>query len=356
MVRKLNFNPNMWRRSIGYEIQESLGEGSQGRVFKALRRDLSSNLSEVVAVKILHSETAVELWRNEFESLRRVHSKFCVQVFAFERIEGRPALVLEYVDGVSLGKLCQSGALREELVVEILAQLEAAIVDLHAEGLFHGDLSPHNILIDREGRLRLLDFGLANGPDRFTPEFAAPERHAGEGASLATDLFSIGRLEQFMRNESFHLNPCSPYLKLSALERKPRGLESSAQARSDLGAQVSLMMSRHRALRDIVTRALSGMERSKPRKWIMAVIAACMLSTASSAAITRPQIDGFLQIRTNQWHYFILDGNPIGYSPVSIPVRAGRTHRLEWISARGRGVKLLNAASQVSHVLQDRDF
>jgi hypothetical protein len=116
------------------------------------------------------------------------------------------------------------------------------------------------------------------------------------------------------------------------------------------------MMSRHRALRDIVTRALSGMEKPKSRKWIMSVIAACTLSTASSATITRPQFDAFLHIRTHHWHYFVLDGNPIGYSPVSIPLRAGRTHRLEWISARGRGVKLLNAASQVSHVLQDRDF
>jgi serine/threonine protein kinase len=356
MVRKLNFNRVMWRRSIGYDIQELLGEGSQGRVFKALRRDPSSGLSEAVAVKILHSETAVELWRNEFESLRRVHSKFCVRVFAFERIEGRPALVLEYVDGVSLGKLCQSGALREEFVLEILAQLEAAVFDLHSEGLFHGDLSPHNILIDREGRLRLLDFGLANGPDRFTPEFAAPERHAGENASLAADLFSIGRLEQFMRNESFSPNPRSAYLKLSALERAPRGLKSSTQARRDLGAQVSLTMSRHKALRDVVTRAFGGMEKQKTRKWVMAFVAACTLSTASSAAITPPQTGGFLRIRTNHWHYFILDGDPIGYSPVSIPLRAGRTHRLEWISARGRGVKLLNAASQASHVLQDRDF
>ena len=346
----------MWRRSIGYEIQEALGEGSQGRVFKALRRDTSSDLSETVAVKILHSETAVELWRNEFESLRRVNSKFCVRVFAFERIEGRPALILEYVDGVSLGRLCQSGALREELILEILAQLETAVFDLHSEGLFHGDLSPHNVLIDRDGRLRLLDFGLANGRDRFTPDFAAPERHAGNAPSLAADFFSIGRLEQFMRAESFTADPSSPYLKFSAFERAPRGLQSSNEARKNLGAQVSFVMSRHRALRDIVTRAFAGMENHKPRKWIAAAVVACALSTTSSAAITRLPSEGFLQIRTNQWHYFILDGNPIGYSPVSMAIRAGRTHRLEWISARGRGVKLLNAASQASHVLQDRDF
>jgi hypothetical protein len=109
-------------------------------------------------------------------------------------------------------------------------------------------------------------------------------------------------------------------------------------------------------LRDIVTRAFNGMEKRTSRKWIMAIVSACTLSTASSATITRPQFDDFLQIRTHRWHYFVLDGNPIGYSPVSIPLRAGRTHRLEWISAGGRGVKFLNGASQGSHVLQDRDF
>jgi serine/threonine protein kinase len=335
----------MWRRNLGYEIQEKLGEGSQGSVFKALRRDPQTGLSETVAIKILHSENAVELWRNEFESLRRIHSKYCVRVFAFERINGRPALVLEFVDGISLGLLAQAGALADEIADEITAQLEEAVCDLHAQDLFHGDLNPHNILIDKTGRLRLLDFGLANASGRFTPEFAAPERLSGGSATFTADLFSIGRINQFMRGQSF-----------SPIERKLSGKVSSPEARKKLGEHVSLVHSRQSFLRNIVTRVMNHTRTSQRNSWLTAMIAAAIMCLSSSGATAKLPNEFFVQIRTNHWHYFILDGQPLGYAPVSQALQAGRSHRLEWISGQRRGVKYLSAAPQAGLILQDRDF
>lgn len=343
----------MWQRTLGYEIQEKLGEGSQGTVFKALRRDPQTGLSETVAVKILHSETAVELWRSEFESLRRIHSKFCVRVFAFERLRGRPALVLEYVDGISLATL---GILTEEFSAEIVAQLEEAVCDLHEQNLFHGDLSPHNILIDREGFVRLLDFGMANASGRFTPEFAAPERFAGEEANFSADLFSIGRIHQFLRGQSFSPDETSPHLKLSPAQRKLSGKISNPDARIRLGEHVAHVLSRQSSIRNIVTRVMNRTQPVRSTSWLTAALAAFMMCLASSAATAKLPSEFFVQIRTNHWHYFILDGQPLGYSPVSVALQAGRSHRLEWISARGRGVKTLGAAPHSLRILQDRDF
>ncbi len=349
----------MWRKSIGYEIQEMLGEGSQGRVFKALRQDPAAGLTETVAVKILHSETAVDLWRREFESLRRVRSPFCVQVFAFERIEGRPALILEYVNGVSLSAFSQSSLLNEDEIGEILSQLETAVLDLYKSGVFHGDLSPHNILIDIEGRLRLLDFGLANcaGADiRLTPEFAAPERHAGESAGLASDIFSLGRIEQFLRGQNFGPDKSSPYLCLDPGKRSLRGICSEPEAREKLKHKVSLLHERKRIANSLSTRTI-GIPARRPKTFVLGLITSCLLVTASSASPNfHSHAPELLQIRTNRWHYFILDGNPVGYSPISIPLSAGRVYKLEWISARGRGVKTLKMKPHVAHLLQDRDF
>lgn len=346
----------MWQRNLGYEIQEKLGEGSQGQVFKALRRDSQASLCETVAIKILHSETAFDLWRNEFESLRRIHSRFCVRVFAFERIQGRPALVLEYVDGISLAKLGQAGPLTGKFTEEIVAQLEEAVSDLFTQGLFHGDLSPHNILVDREGRLKLLDFGLANASGRFTPEFAAPERFAGEPATFAADLFSIGRLNQFLRGQSFSSDESSPHLQLSPAKRKLSGKTSSPTARAELGSHVSLILARQSSADKMVTRVLTCTQPAKPAVWLTAMLTVATMCVASSTATAKLPADFFVQIRTNHWHYFILDGQPLGYSPVSMALHAGRTHRLEWISGHRRGVKLLSAAPRASRILQDRDF
>src|ERR1035437_9654097 len=114
----------LWN-SIGFELLELLGEGSQGSVYKALRSDRSSGLRQIVAVKILHSKTAVSLWRQEFESLSRVRSNYCVQVLSFEWFKRRPALILEFVEGASLAQLGQMCILNDDEIYEISAQLQS---------------------------------------------------------------------------------------------------------------------------------------------------------------------------------------------------------------------------------------
>jgi serine/threonine protein kinase len=281
-----------------------------------------------------------------------------VQVFGFERIDGRPALILEYVDGVSLALFSQSCLLANDEVEEVLAQLEVAVLDLYKAGVFHGDLSPHNILIDGEGRLRLLDFGLANcagGDIRLTPEFAAPERHAGSPANLTADIFSIGRIEQFLRGQKFAPDRESPYLCLNPQKRSLRGHMSDNEVRAKLGSKIQLLQKHRRLARELSTRTIQRRPLKQRNPLFVGIVAACLLMSASSAS-PRTKTAEVLQIRTMRWHYFILDGNPIGYSPISIPLQAGRPYRLEWISAHGKGAKTVTVKAHAPQMLQDRDF
>src|SRR5690348_4746918 len=117
----------MWWSSVRIQRLELLGEGGQGRVYKALRHDRATGLTQTVALKILHSKTAVDLWRHEFESLARVQSAYCVRVLYFERFRGRPALVLEHIEGASLAQLSHSFLLDARDLDEIRAQLEQAV-------------------------------------------------------------------------------------------------------------------------------------------------------------------------------------------------------------------------------------
>lgn len=354
---------DMWGNPIEYEILELLGEGGQGSVYKVLRRDRASGLSQTVAAKILHSKNAVDLWRREFESLARVRSPFCVQVHAFERLEGRPALILEYVEGLSLLQLARAGVLDSEDIAELIAQIESALLDLQAQGLSHGDLSPANVLVDINGAIRLLDFGLANGNSaenmRLTPEFAAPERLEGEMAGLASDLFSLGRIEQFLLGRKASFDQESPYLKPIPSERTLRRLKSSPPAREALKVKAREQFERVRLARveRAQTQILAGSAPGVFSPRVLGFITALLLMTLSGAS--QSKISGplsVLHIRTKNWLHVSLNGSPLGYTPVSVPLEPGKAYTLEWLSSSAHGQKRLRAQAGTDLNLTDRDF
>lgn len=353
----------MWGKPIEYEILELLGEGGQGSVYKVLRRDRASGLCQTVAAKILHSKNAVDLWRREFESLARVRSPYCVQVHAFERLEGRPALILEYVEGLSLLQLARAGVLDSTDITELIAQIELALIDLHAQGLFHGDLSPANVLVDVHGSIRLLDFGLANGTSsetiRLTPEFAAPERLEGEPAELASDLFSLGRIEQFLLGRKASFDQHSPYLRPHPAERTLRGLKSSPSARAGLKLKATEQFERLHLARQLraQTQAFSSPVPGVVSGRVVGFLTALLLMTLSGAS--QSKVSGaisVLHIRTKNWLHVSLNGSPLGYTPISVPLEPGKTYTLEWLSPSAHGQKRLSARSGTDLVLTDRDF
>lgn len=345
----------MWKSSIRIELKEPLGEGAQGCVFKALRVDGASGLTQTVAVKVLHSETAVELWKKEFESLSRVRSPYCVQVFAFERVNGRPALVLELVDGVSLLDLGRMCVLGEQEIDEVIAQIQNGLVDLEAHGICHGDLGPQNVMVDRDGRVRLLDFGLANGIDRLTAEFAAPERLNGAPASLASDLYSLGRIESFLRGEAL---ADSSLLHIEPARRDLRAFSARTSVQASLASTIRAALERRHLHAGMETRTHVVKRRTTwpARALTSGAVALLTTFTTPGASVNRRDEIGCISFRTKAWHFFVVDGRPVGYAPVTVPLTAGQEHSIEWASPRGKGRKRIRVRRDEQRVLQDRDF
>jgi predicted Ser/Thr protein kinase len=144
------------------EILEHLGQGGMGVVYKARQR----HLNRLVAVKILPpsvgSEPAfAERFTREAQALAQLNHPNIVQVYDFGRTDEFFYFVMEYVDGVNLRALIREGKLEPEQALKIVPQICDALQFAHDEGIVHRDIKPENILIDKKGRVKIADFGLA---------------------------------------------------------------------------------------------------------------------------------------------------------------------------------------------------
>ena len=189
-----------------YRLDQRIGSGGFGEVWRAT----DTLLNRPVAVKIMRSELlGQELARRRFEAEAR-HAGSLVHV-AIAKIydydtagpAGRPFLVMEYVPGHSLAEELATGPVGPARAMDLVAQIAAGLDAAHSAGLAHGDIKPHNVLLDFDGRVKLTDFGVPLAPDADaaapgallgTPEYQAPERMTGGRGSAASDLYSLGIL------------------------------------------------------------------------------------------------------------------------------------------------------------------
>jgi Tol biopolymer transport system component/aminoglycoside phosphotransferase (APT) family kinase protein len=145
-----------------YEIVAKLGEGGMGEVWRA--RD--TRLDRDVAIKVLPPafvEDAERLARFEREAkvLAQLHHPNIASIFGLEESDGRRALVLELVEGPTLADRLEAGALPLDEALAIARQIAEALEEAHEKGIVHRDLKPQNVKASREGRTKVLDFGLA---------------------------------------------------------------------------------------------------------------------------------------------------------------------------------------------------
>jgi serine/threonine-protein kinase len=187
-----------------YELEERLGAGGMGEVFRAHDRVLERE----VAIKALHAHLAKEegllqRFRREARVLARVRNPGIITVYDMLPVEqDRLGIVLEYVPGRSLDMEIPSGGLPWRRCAEIGTQVASALGAAHEEGIVHRDVKPSNILVEPNGGVRVADFGIARlqgdvtmtrgGESLGTPAYMAPEQARGESAVPESDIYSLG--------------------------------------------------------------------------------------------------------------------------------------------------------------------
>jgi serine/threonine-protein kinase len=195
-----------------YRLVDRLGQGGMGTVYRA-RHTL---MDKPVAVKVLRAELAtdgeaVARFHREARSASKLDHDHCIRVTDFgQSDDGLLYLVMELLDGVSLGQLVRKGPLPWGRAAAIGVAIAEALTHAHGEGVIHRDLKPDNVFLARRSRgretVKVLDFGLAKlvadgtlGPSITrdgtvfgTPEYMAPEQAEGEKLDGRTDLYALG--------------------------------------------------------------------------------------------------------------------------------------------------------------------
>lgn len=195
-----------------YRITAKIGEGGMGEVYRAM----DTQLGREVAIKVLPPEIADDPKRRA-RFLREAraasvlnHPNVCTLYEIGQAANGRPFLVMEYLQGQTLATALGNDPMGHEQIVELGIQVADALHAAHQAGVIHRDIKPSNMHLDREGRLKVFDFGLAKqtesdsnpeattaeatelGKVMGTPSYMSPEQARGEPLDPRSDLFSVG--------------------------------------------------------------------------------------------------------------------------------------------------------------------
>ncbi len=195
-------------RTLGdYEVKTLIAEGGMGRVYRAVRSD--GSFDREVAIKVSPvggiDDRARELFLQEQQVLAGLNHPNISQLFdAGVTEEGWPYIVMELIEGVSVTEFAARGDLSTGARVGVLIDIVDAVAHAHSRLVVHRDLKPSNILVNNEGRVKLLDFGIAKliDPDGdavtrerpLTPRYASPEQLLGQPVSVASDIYQLGLL------------------------------------------------------------------------------------------------------------------------------------------------------------------
>ena len=198
------------RRIGAFRLVRPAGHGGMSRVFLAERAD--GLFEQRVAVKLLRADLDTEMDRTRFAAERRIlasldHPNIARLLDGGVTDDGRPYLVLEYVDGQPMDRYCEDRRLGTPERLALFATVAEATAFAHRNLIVHRDLKPSNILVTTDGVVKLLDFGLAKlleggagevalttrtGARWMTPEFAAPEQVRGQPITTLTDVYQLG--------------------------------------------------------------------------------------------------------------------------------------------------------------------
>jgi serine/threonine protein kinase len=209
-------NPSLVGQALShYRIIDKIGVGGMGEVYRAT----DTKLGRDVALKVLPSDLACDpdrlaRFRREARAVATISHPHIVTIFSVEETDGVHFLTMEMVDGRSLDRLIPEGGLPVERILYIATAIAEALAAAHEKGIVHRDLKPANVMVTDDGRVKVLDFGLAKdtqeervgdatltssghtavGTLMGTPAYMSPEQIARREVDHRTDIFSLGIL------------------------------------------------------------------------------------------------------------------------------------------------------------------
>ncbi len=184
----------------GYHLAERIGSGGMGDVYKAYNKDLQ----RMAAVKILHQKNMADRFRNEAYIQSSISHPNIACLYEYIILNDTPCIIMEYVEGESLDNyLHRKGKLSNEETESIIRQIASALAYLHKKDILHRDVKPQNFKIQTDGKVTMLDFGIAKS--KYTPkltqqgfvvgttEYMAPEQFQQQ-VEKKSDIWSLGIL------------------------------------------------------------------------------------------------------------------------------------------------------------------
>jgi serine/threonine protein kinase/Tfp pilus assembly protein PilF len=187
-----------------YQVIEELGKGGMGRVYKVF----DTKINEKVALKLIKPEIAsdretLERFSNEMKLARKIGHRNVCRMFDLGEADGLHFLTMEYVHGEDLKSMVRmSGTLSIGAVLSVGKQVADGLAEAHRLGIVHRDLKPQNVMIDKGGNAKIMDFGIARsirekgitGPSVMigTPEYMSPEQAEAKEVDERSDIYSLG--------------------------------------------------------------------------------------------------------------------------------------------------------------------
>ena len=188
-----------------YDLLEELGRGGMGIVYKARDRETG----DLIALKLLKPEiasdkTVMARFKNELRLARKITHKNVCRIYEFNRAGTTAFISMEFVEGESLrAALSRYGSVSVRKALEMGRQICNGLGEAHSQGVIHRDLKPENVMVDGEGRAKIMDFGIARsvtatltqtGSTLGTPSYMAPEQAEGKPVDERTDIYAVGLL------------------------------------------------------------------------------------------------------------------------------------------------------------------
>jgi len=234
-----------------FKIQRVLGRGGMGAVFLARRVD--GEYAQQVAIKLIRQGYGSTYLHARLRSERQILASLAhpriARLLDGGVADGTPYIVMEFVDGANLLDFCHARQLSVQARLELFLTLLDAVEYAHQRLVVHRDIKPSNILVDQEGRAKLLDFGVAKllandgvstasvGIAPFTPAYAAPEQIRGEAVTTAIDIYALGLVlyEVLTGARPYRVDESSPRAyEIAVLEQTPTRPSDAVRADRDI--------------------------------------------------------------------------------------------------------------------------